>query len=68
MEGYNVHANGIRQHILHFPGNGEPLLLVPGITSPAITWGFVAERLSKFYDVHVLDIRGRGLSEAGDLN
>ncbi|WP_312224490.1 alpha/beta fold hydrolase [Stutzerimonas nitrititolerans] len=68
MEGYNVHANGIRQHILHFPGNGEPLLLVPGITSPAITWGFVAERLSKFYDVHVLDIRGRGLSEAGDLD
>jgi N-formylmaleamate deformylase len=39
--------------------------LVPGITSPAITWGFVAEELAATHDVHVLDVRGRGLSEAG---
>ncbi len=44
------------------------MLLVPGITSPAITWGFVAERLRDAFDVHVLDVRGRGLSEAGDLD
>ncbi|WP_082457751.1 alpha/beta fold hydrolase [Pseudomonas sp. EGD-AK9] len=68
MRGYNVHANGIRQHIIHFPGSGSPLLIIPGITSPAITWGFVAERLAEFFDVHVLDVRGRGLSEAGDLD
>jgi N-formylmaleamate deformylase len=43
-------------------------LLIPGITSPAITWGFVAERLAARFDVHVLDVRGRGLSEAGDLD
>ncbi|MDS1136229.1 alpha/beta fold hydrolase [Nitratireductor indicus] len=66
--GYNVHANGIRQHLLHYPGKGPAMLLIPGITSPAITWGFVAERLSERFDVHVLDARGRGLSEAGDLD
>lgn len=66
--GYNVHANGIRQHLLHYPGPGPQLLLIPGITSPAITWGFVAERLAERHDVHVLDVRGRGLSEAGDLD
>ncbi|MTH64090.1 alpha/beta fold hydrolase [Paracoccus shanxieyensis] len=68
MRGYNVHANGIRQHLLHYKGNGPELLLIPGITSPAITWGFVAERLTASFDVHVLDVRGRGLSEAGDLD
>jgi N-formylmaleamate deformylase len=67
-KGYNLHANGIRLHLLHYPGPGAVLLLIPGITSPAITWGFVAERLSETYDVHVLDVRGRGLSETGDLD
>lgn len=66
--GYNVHANGIRQHLVHHAGSGPPLLLIPGITSPAVTWGFVAERLSAAFDVHVLDVRGRGLSEAGALD
>lgn len=66
--GYNVHANGIRHHLLQYEGVGHPLLLIPGITSPAVTWGFVAERLAKTFDVHVLDVRGRGLSEAGPLD
>lgn len=68
MRGYNVHANGIRQHLIHYPGQGPELLLIPGITSPAITWGFVGERLAERYDVHILDVRGRGLSEAEDLD
>tara|TARA_E500000318_G_scaffold76774_1_gene71461 strand:+ start:7543 stop:8331 length:789 start_codon:yes stop_codon:yes gene_type:complete len=68
LYGYNLHANGILQHLLHYEGNGPQMLLIPGITSPAITWGFVAERLSERFDVHVLDVRGRGLSEAGDLD
>lgn len=66
--GYNIHANGIRHHLLHYPGDGPQMLLIPGITSPAITWGFVAERLAERFDLHVLDVRGRGLSEAGDLD
>jgi N-formylmaleamate deformylase len=67
-QGYNVHANGIRQHLIRYPGPGQAMLLIPGITSPAITWGFVAERLAERFDVHVLDVRGRGLSQAGDLD
>lgn len=63
--GLNVRANGIRQHVLHYPGEGEPLVLVPGITSPAITWGFVAERLAEAFDTYVVDVRGRGLSSTG---
>lgn len=66
--GYNVHANGIRHHLIRFHGPGRQLLLLPGITSPAVTWGFVARRLAERFDVHVLDIRGRGLSQAGDLD
>ncbi|MEP3295803.1 MAG: alpha/beta hydrolase [Litoreibacter sp.] len=68
MNGYNIHANGIRHHLLHYAGTGPQLLLIPGITSPAITWGFIAERLTDRFDVHVLDVRGRGLSQAGDLD
>ncbi len=70
VNGYNVHANGIRQHLIHYPGPADAieLLLVPGITSPAITWGFVGTELSKRFDVHILDVRGRGLSQAGDLD
>lgn len=65
LYGANIHANGIRQHILRYGGKGQPLLLIPGITSPAITWGFVAEELAEQFDVYVLDVRGRGLSESG---
>ena len=65
LYGEQIHANGIRQHYLRYGGSGIPLVLIPGITSPAITWGFVAERLASHFDVYVLDVRGRGLSEAG---
>ena len=68
MIGYNVQANGIRQHLIRHNGDGPDLLVVPGITSPAVTWGFVAERLKENYNVHVLDVRGRGLSEGGDID
>ncbi len=63
LYGGHVRANGIRQHYLRYGGRGEPLVLIPGITSPAITWGFVGERLGAKYDTYILDTRGRGLSE-----
>lgn len=65
LYGANVQANGIRQHYLRYGGQGPVLILIPGITSPAITWGFVAERLAERYDTYVLDVRGRGLSARG---
>ncbi len=70
--GGNVHANGIRQHYLHFGGKGgeragrDPVVIVPGITSPAATWDFVGAWFGQAFDTYVLDVRGRGLSAAGD--
>ncbi|TRX75170.1 alpha/beta fold hydrolase [Pseudomonas mangiferae] len=69
--GAHLHANGIRQHFLRYcsaeaeRSGRDPVIIVPGITSPAVTWGFVAERLASRFDTYVLDVRGRGLSEAG---
>lgn len=71
LYGAHVHANGIRQHYLRYGGNDgaraarDPIVLIPGITSPAVTWGFVAQRLGKHFDTYVLDVRGRGLSSSG---
>lgn len=65
LYGAHVHANEIRQHYLRFGGIGVPLIVIPGITSPAITWGFVGERYAQHFDTYILDVRGRGLSEAG---
>lgn len=72
LYGANVDANGIRQHYLRYGGaTGEraaraAVILIPGITSPAITWGFVGEVLGARFDTYVLDVRGRGLSSASD--
>ncbi|MDH6590152.1 N-formylmaleamate deformylase [Variovorax sp. TBS-050B] len=64
LHGYHVRANGVRLHLLRYGGQGPRMLLLPGITSPAVTWGFVAGRLARHFDVHVLDFRGRGLSSS----
>lgn len=72
LYGGQVHANGIRQHYLRHGGTEgaragrDAVVIVPGITSPAVTWGFVAERFGRHFDTYVLDVRGRGLSEASD--
>lgn len=70
--GGQVHANGIRQHYLRYGGGDggrasrDAVVILPGITSPAVTWGFVGERFGRVFDTYVLDIRGRGLTEADD--
>lgn len=70
LYGGNLSANGIRQHYLRYgpaENHAAPaLLLIPGITSPAITWGFVAEVFGQYFDTYVLDARGRGLSSSGE--
>ncbi|QUN29238.1 alpha/beta hydrolase [Cupriavidus sp. KK10] len=71
LYGANVNANGIRQHYLRYGGQGgaraqrDAVIIVPGITSPAVTWGFVGEQFGQQFDTYVLDVRGRGLSQAG---
>lgn len=70
LYGGHVHANNIRQHYLRYGGSEggraerDSIIILPGITSPAITWGFVGERFGKHFDTYILDIRGRGLSSA----
>jgi N-formylmaleamate deformylase len=60
--GFTDHA-GLRLHHLSYGEDGrQPMLIIPGITSPAITWEFVAEELQADFAVTVVDLRGRGLS------
>lgn len=72
LYGAHVWANDIRQHYLRFGGQTDgraerdPVIVIPGITSPIETWRFVAERLGRHFDTYVLDARGRGLSQAND--
>jgi N-formylmaleamate deformylase len=58
-----VDAGGVRLHTLEYGDRGPTILVVPGITSPAITWEFVAVELAATARVVVLDVRGRGMSD-----
>ena len=72
LYGAQVHANGIRQHYLRYGGSDgvragrDAVVILPGITSPAVTWGFIGERFGRVFDTYIVDIRGRGLTEAAD--
>ncbi|MEU7040822.1 alpha/beta hydrolase [Streptomyces varsoviensis] len=61
-----VRSGALRLHVLDYGGDGVPLLVLPGITSPAITMDFVARELTDQVRPVVLDVRGRGLSDGGD--
>lgn len=63
--GFHVRANGIRLHYLRYGARGPRLVIVPGIVSPAMLWAHVAEWLAACSECFVIDVRGRGLSEAG---
>lgn len=65
LYGAHVRANGIRQHYLRYGNAGAPLVLVPGIVSPAALWDRVGRWLGRTHQCYILDVRGRGLSEAG---
>lgn len=58
-------SGSLRMHaVRHRGGSGRPMVMVPGITTPAAVIAFAAERLAVAgRDVYVLDMRGRGLSE-----
>ncbi|MGW7538118.1 alpha/beta fold hydrolase [Amycolatopsis sp. NPDC054798] len=61
-----VRSGDLRLHVLDYgPADGVPLVVLPGITSPAITMDFVARELTDLVRPLVLDIRGRGLSDDG---
>ena len=60
-----VRNGDLRLHVLDYEGTGTPVLILPGITSPAITMDFVARELNDLCRPLVLDVRGRGLSDSG---
>jgi N-formylmaleamate deformylase len=53
-------------HVLDYGGEGPALVVLPGITSPAITWDFIVSELRDLVRPIVVDLRGRGLSEPGE--
>lgn len=59
-----VRSGDLRLHVLDYGGDGVPLVMVPGITSSAITMDFVARQLTDLVRPIVLDVRGRGLSDS----
>jgi N-formylmaleamate deformylase len=59
-----VEHGRLRLHTLSYGDSGGDLLILPGITSPAAVWEFVAAPLARRHRVHVTDLRGRGYSAA----
>jgi len=58
--------DGVRLHSLVFGDGPIDIVVLPGITSPTPTWAFVARWLQDLGRVIVMDVRGRGLSDAPD--
>ena len=60
-------SGDLRLHAARHPGqHGRPVVVVPGITTPAGAFAFAAAAIAaspSSGDVYVLDMRGRGLSE-----
>lgn len=64
--GETLRVNGILLHYLRYGGSGEPMIIIPGIISPAAVWSFVGEYIGKTRDCFIIDVRGRGLSSSGN--
>ncbi len=60
-----LRSAGLRLHVLDYGGDGVPVVVLPGITTPAIGMDFVARELTDLVRPVVLDVRGRGLSDDG---
>ncbi|WP_145692144.1 alpha/beta fold hydrolase [Rhodococcus rhodochrous] len=61
-----VNTETVNLHVLDYGGDKQPLVMIPGITSPAITMDFVAAELLDLVRPVVIDMRGRGLSDSAD--
>jgi len=64
-ERVGVRANGLHHSVLRYGRDGAPdLVLLPGITSPAVTADFLAVLFANMgFRVTVPDVRGRGESD-----
>jgi N-formylmaleamate deformylase len=57
-----VNAGEVTIHALDYGGERPALIVVPGITTPAIGWDFVVGDLLDLVRPIVVDVRGRGMS------
>jgi pimeloyl-ACP methyl ester carboxylesterase len=62
--GKYINLNGAK-HYYEVYGNGAPLLLIHGNSTPTRGWAPQIEYFSKKYKVYSIDCRGRGKSELG---
>jgi N-formylmaleamate deformylase len=60
-----VTAGPVRLHALDYGGERVPLVVLPGITMPAVGLDFVVRDLRDLVRPVVMDVRGRGLSDTG---
>lgn len=56
---------GLRLNLLDYAGSGPTVLCLPGITTPAVCFDFVAQSIKGQFRVLTLDMRGRGCSDTG---
>lgn len=63
--GSTITNDGLSLHYLEQGAGSVDVVVIPGITSPAATWAFIAEAIAEAADVRVItmDVRGRGLSD-----
>ncbi len=63
-----ITPEGVRLHVLDYGSDSQqsPLLVLPGISMPAIGMDFVCSALVDVARPMVVDLRGRGLSDSAD--
>jgi pimeloyl-ACP methyl ester carboxylesterase len=60
-----IRTNGIQLHYLEHPGDGPPIVLLPGLTANAHAFdGLIQAGLCPRFRALALDLRGRSLSDA----
>lgn len=61
-DGYWWSADGLRLHYRDYPGEGLPILCIPGLTRNARDFAAVADRLAGRHRLILVELRGRGES------
>lgn len=62
----HIDWHGGRAHIIDYPGttvDAEPALFLPGLGTPALSWGECVDAMRHRFDGHVLDLPGFGRSQ-----
>ncbi len=63
LEEKDIAINGIKLHVADWPGEGTPILCLPGLTANCRYMDNIGERLSPQFRVIAVDFRGRGDSD-----